>query len=55
MADKPAKPDAMKDLKWLLWWLLIIFILWLALGGRARQDQNTSPFLVPTPGESTIW
>ncbi len=49
---KPVKSDAMKDLKWILLMLLILFLVWLGMGGRARKAENTSPFLVPTPSQS---
>lgn len=47
MADKaPKAPDAMKDLKGLLWILLGIFFLWYMTGGYERSKENAdSPYL----------
>ena len=46
MADKPSKPpDAMKDLKGLLWILLGLFFLWYMTGGYERAKNSNSPYL----------
>ncbi|MFA5934120.1 MAG: hypothetical protein WC795_02785 [Candidatus Paceibacterota bacterium] len=39
--------DALKDLKWLIGILVILWFVWFFTGGPKRFEQNNKPFIKP--------
>lgn len=39
--------DALKDLKWLLIILVVLWFIWFATGGRMHKASTSGPFLNP--------
>ena len=49
--------DALKDLKWLLVILVILWVVWFLLGGPARFESIYKPFVKPynQPGGGELY